>query len=164
MKKIIAISVVLACGVMLAACGNDKDTASSSSSAESSSPVSTQTKESASAATASESSTQGGVTVEQSGTTEEAGEQASATTPEVVRGSWTATNNEGQTIDLTITDNQLTTNGTTYDITSFDQVGNQYTLFWDDSNIEPGVNPQAFMYTYLPDTDQLDGGLIFSRK
>lgn len=162
MKKIILFPILLACGIMFAACGNDKDTTAKSSSTTETASSTTVTESVSTSKT--ENSSQGSVIVQQSGSSEEI-EQVATTTPEAVRGSWTATNDEGQIIDFIITDNQLITDGTIYDITSFNQEGNQYVLFWDDSNVSPGVNPQAFMYTYLPDTDQLDSGyLIYSRK
>ncbi|MBO0471596.1 hypothetical protein JZO66_13650 [Enterococcus sp. DIV0242_7C1] len=86
-----------------------------------------------------------------------------AVTPAPLRGTWMGNNDEVD-IEFTITENTIISNGQTYAVTDFSQSGNTYTIYWDiDSVANPG-NPQPFIYTYSPETDELSNSIVFHRK
>ena len=90
-------------------------------------------------------------------------EKNAATTPGVLRGTWVGDNGE-QVIEFTITDNEIISNGQPYTITTYSQDGNTYTINWDINSVSNPGNPQPFIYTYSPDTDELTTGITFHRK
>lgn len=90
-------------------------------------------------------------------------EKNEATTPEVLRGTWVGDNGE-QVIEFTITDNEIISNGQTYTTTTYSQDGNTYTINWDINSVSNPGNPQPFIYTYSPDTDELTTSITFHRK
>ncbi|MCA5011992.1 MULTISPECIES: hypothetical protein [unclassified Enterococcus] len=93
----------------------------------------------------------------------EVNENADAVTPAPLRGTWVGNNDEVD-IEFTITENTIISNGQTYAVTDFSQSGNTYTIYWDiDSVANPG-NPQPFVYTYSPETDELSNSVVFHRK
>ncbi|WP_207694628.1 hypothetical protein DOK67_0000413 [Enterococcus sp. DIV0212c] len=96
-------------------------------------------------------------------TNSEVRDNANAATPVPIRGAWVGNNGEVD-IEVTITENTIISNGQTYTVTGFTQSGNTYTILWDvDSVANPG-NPQPFIYTYSPETDELSAGIVLKRK
>ncbi|MTD40235.1 hypothetical protein GIX45_16765 [Erwinia sp. CPCC 100877] len=86
-----------------------------------------------------------------------------ATTPELLRGTWIGNNGE-KDLELTITENTIIYNDQTYLITSYSQSGNTYTISWDINSVSEPGNPQPFIYTYSPDTDEISSGITYHRK
>jgi hypothetical protein len=88
---------------------------------------------------------------------------ANAVTPVPLRGTWVGNNGEVD-IEFTITETAIITNGQTYTVTGYSQSGNTYTIDWDVNSVANPGNPQPFIYTYSPDTDELSNSIIFQRK
>jgi hypothetical protein len=86
-----------------------------------------------------------------------------ATTPEVLRGTWVGNNGE-QDFEITITENSIIYNNQTYPVTNYSQSGNTYTILWDIDSVSNPGNPQPFIYTYSPDTDEISNGITYHRK
>lgn len=89
--------------------------------------------------------------------------EITATTPQNLRGSWIGNNGE-QDLEVTITENTIITNGQTYKVTSYTESNNTFTILWDIDSVTVPGNPQPFIYTYVPETDQMTNGITFHRK
>ena len=90
-------------------------------------------------------------------------EKKEATTPEVLRGTWIGNNGE-QSIEFTISDDTISTDSQTYTVTNYTQEGNMYAINWDINSVSNPGNPQPFIYTYSPDTDEITSSITFHRK
>ncbi|MFD1900868.1 hypothetical protein [Enterococcus termitis] len=88
---------------------------------------------------------------------------ANAVTPVPLRGTWVGNNGEVD-IEFTITETAIITNDQTYTVAGYSQSGNTYTIDWDVNSVANPGNPQPFIYTYSPDTDELSNSIVFQRK
>lgn len=90
-------------------------------------------------------------------------EEITATTPELLRGTWV--NNEGtNNLEITVTENSIITQDQEYKITSYAQDNNTYTIMWDIESVSNPGNPQPFIFTYIPESDEMSSGMTYQRK
>lgn len=154
--------LIITASLFLVGCGNNNNTEekSTSKSSESEQTTSTHSKEKHSEVSSnSENKAEAQSNSTQNQAEEEPSVVVPATTPEQIRGTWSGTLEDGTALKETIDTNSILFLEKNYKITHFDQVGNTYTLYWDENDYQQnygGVyNPQPFIYTYDATTNRL---------